>query len=249
MHGFTPRLPWYKTSAGKIFLAFLALLALGLLFFGSLVGYYTYQILQGNALDIEQSIRSSRFTLGTNLNENQEEIVLNDPSVLIREHTPMRGPEDAAISVVMFIDFECPFCRQSYSVFEDVSEKYEPVLRVIYKHFPLTAIHPLSVRAGEAAQCAHDQGKFWNYHEIIFRKQNLSQTSLTTYAGELGLDVDAFTRCMQSNIHEPHLNTDFQDGVDIGVRGTPTYFVNGRKVEGVISREEWDTILLQALDQ
>lgn len=250
MKGFSPTLPWYKTSAGKIFLFLLFLGFALLLSFGGLVVYYTYQITQGNASQIAEAIRSSRFTFGAGLqstNTNPDNYA--QWPALIYESTPTLGPADAPVTVIMFIDFECPFCQQSYATFKGVAEQYQPVLRIAYKHFPLVSIHPRALIAGEAATCAHDQGKFWEFYDILFREKVFTEAALSSYATDLGLDINRFNTCLKTNRHTPTLETDLQDGIAAGVRGTPTYFVNGRKVEGVITREEWNTILLEALEQ
>lgn len=251
MDGFTPTQAWYKTTAGRIFVWILAFVSLGLLGFGSLVLYYTYQISQGNITDIESALRSSRFTVASAL--GQEGVPptadLENVNNITHPHTPTLGEVTAPVTIVMFIDFECPFCQQSYPITKQVFETYGPVVRVIYKHFPLASIHPLSYRAGVAASCANDQGKFWEVHNQLFEQRDLSEAALTRYGDRAGLNMQLYENCRTSGFHETSLDTDLQDGIALGVRGTPTYFVNGQRVEGVLTRDQWDTVILNALEQ
>jgi protein-disulfide isomerase len=118
---------------------------------------------------------------------------------------------------------------------------------VVFKHLPLTSIHPHSLAAAVAATCAHEQGLFWNYYRQLFTTQDLSTNGLTSAANALHLNVSTFSSCVSTEKFKKHIEEDVADAVAIGIRGTPTFIVNGEKIEGAISIEEWNKILLEKL--
>ncbi|NIM51711.1 MAG: thioredoxin domain-containing protein [Gemmatimonadales bacterium] len=150
------------------------------------------------------------------------------------EGRPYQGPEDAAVTLVEFTDYECPFCAQYFQLtYPNLLAKYEGKLRYVIRNFPVNSIHPRAQKAAEAAECADDQGKFWEYHDILFQRQTaLEVESLKRYAAELGLDAEAFDRCVDSGEKAAVVFRDLQDGLNYGVRGTPTFFINGRMLVG-----------------
>jgi protein-disulfide isomerase len=143
-----------------------------------------------------------------------------------------KGPERAPVSVVMFSDFECGFCRRSESTLRALMQHYGDRVRLVWKNLPLP-IHPSARLAALAAFAAGEQGKFWEYHDALFAHQDaLDAASLDRYATDLGLDLARFHRTMADPRAEAAIAADEREAARLGVQGTPTFFVNGRRIIG-----------------
>jgi len=146
---------------------------------------------------------------------------------------PSRGPENAPVTIVEFSDFECPFCGALFPTIKALEKNYPDTVRVVYRQFPLTNIHPYAMKAAEASLCALEQGRFWQMHDSLFGfQQDLTIASLKLRATELNLDVDAFGACLDSGRQAARIKQDMAEGAKAGVTGTPTLFVNGRVLLG-----------------
>lgn len=154
--------------------------------------------------------------------------------VTISADDPSFGPEDAPIVIVEFADFECPFCqRHAQQTQGRLLEEYGDQIRLVYKDFPLSSIHANAFSAALAGQCAHEQGKFWEYHDLLFGgRLGLGQEAYDAYAEELGLDTAAFGLCMEENRYAEAIQADYDLALQLGVSSTPTFFVNGVAVVG-----------------
>lgn len=157
--------------------------------------------------------------------------------------SPALGLRDAPVEVVMFSDFECPYCasfaRDSFPV---IKERFIDTNQIhfSFKHFPLTQIHPYALRAAEAASCAYDQQMFWEYHDILYEHQDeLEVNQLLSYATQLAMDQELFEECLISERRRDEVIREKDQGIKAGVTGTPTFFFNGRPVVGVLSPEEF----------
>jgi predicted DsbA family dithiol-disulfide isomerase len=146
---------------------------------------------------------------------------------------PARGPADAPVTIVEFSDFECPFCGALFPTLKALEQTHAKTVRLVYRHFPLTNIHPYAQKAAEASLCAHDQGRFWEMHDSLFGfQQDLTVKSLKLRARELNLDTAAFDACLDSGEQAARVKADMADAAKAGVTGTPTLFVNGRILLG-----------------
>jgi protein-disulfide isomerase len=150
--------------------------------------------------------------------------------------SPVRGPGDAWVTLVEFGDFECPFCGEEEPVVEALLAMYPADLRLVWKNFPLTTIHPYAQGAAIAAECADEQGLFWPMHDLLYANQNaLTSTDLTNYAGQVqGLDVATWQACLSTAPPAQGVSDDVALGTMVGVGGTPTFFVNGEAVVGAV---------------
>lgn len=231
---------------GKIFLSLLAVVIILLLAFFALVGYYMLKIYSGNGAELTKQFQNARFTRVSNSQSAPNDLGDNGAS-LIRRHNPTIGKIDAPVTIFEFIDFECPFCQESYPIFKRVTEKYAPVVRVVFKHFPIDAIHPNAVLSANAGACAGEQKKFWEYYDTLFREKTLEKNDLFTHAQSLHLSSPQFATCLKGRKYQISIDEDLADGLSVQVRGTPTYFVNGKRVEGVIDEAAWDRVILDAL--
>jgi protein-disulfide isomerase len=146
---------------------------------------------------------------------------------------PAIGPEDAPITLIEFSDFECPYCRRWHEeVYGRIREEYSDEVRIVFRDFPLTSIHPNAIPAAEAANCAGEQDKYWEYHNLLFSGEDVSQNVYLDYAEELALDIEAFEECRESGRHEDEVMADYQYAAGLGVRSTPTFFLNGIPIVG-----------------
>lgn len=242
---FQPQPKWYQTRMGRIFLTILSIIFTIILLFGTLVGYYTWQVFRGNEVVLNSPF-SSTLSQET-LSAGTQEVSNTELNRTIHSHSPTRGEPSAPITLLMFIDFECPYCRASFGPLEEALTQYGDAVYLVFKHVPLLAIHPRSVTASLAAQCAHEQGKFWEYHNTLFTTKDLTDVGLMQAALTHKLDIPKWSTCQKASSTEASLNKDLKDATTLGVRGTPTFFVNGVRVEGVKTSDEWKTIILEAL--
>ena len=152
----------------------------------------------------------------------------------------MTGNVNSSIDVVEYSDFQCPACGAAFPENKKIIEQYGSKIKFTYKHFPLINLHPYAFKAAEAAECAADQGKFWEYHDKLFSNQErLTLLDLKTYASDIGLDGDKFTKCLDSGIMASRINVDRDGGIAKGVRATPSFFINGQKYEGGLTLEKF----------
>lgn len=153
---------------------------------------------------------------------------------------PTLGPDNAPVTIVEFSDFECPFCGGLYPTLKEVEKNYEGKIRVVYRQFPLTNIHPHAQKAAEASLCAFEQQHFWEFHDSMFGNQKeLSIPDLKQRAVDMKLDTEKFNQCLDSGRENAVIQTDVQDGARAGVTGTPAMFINGRFLSG---NQPYDTI-------
>ena len=142
------------------------------------------------------------------------------------------GGAKAPVTIVMFSDYECPFCGRGEKVIDQVMTTYGDKVRLVFRDYPLP-MHSHARGAAEAAACANAQGKYWPYHEKLFANQTaLTEDKLKEYAGQVGLDVAKFEQCMKDKPFKDAIDKDIADGQAVGVNGTPAFFINGRMLSG-----------------
>lgn len=149
------------------------------------------------------------------------------------EGFPSIGPADAPITIVEFSDYQCPFCRRWHDeVYQPLLNEYPGKIKLVYRQLPLTSIHPEAFPAAEAALCAGDQDAYWPFHEKLFSSDALGESVYTQYAQDLGLDTTAFEACLTQNKYQDAVQSDLDFAVNLGVRSTPTFFINGLAIVG-----------------
>ncbi|MBI4639711.1 MAG: thioredoxin domain-containing protein [Candidatus Tectomicrobia bacterium] len=157
--------------------------------------------------------------------------------------------KDSPILIIEFSDFQCPFCGQVQPTLKEIFKHYSDQVSLVYRHFPLS-IHPQAPKAGEASECAGDQGKFWEFHDYLFAHQNaLEVPQLKAHAKAVGLDSLAFDQCLDSGKYASKLARDLVEGQRVGVSGTPAFYINGRKLIGSQPLERFKEIIDQELNQ
>lgn len=166
------------------------------------------------------------------------------PVDVSEDDDPVLGDKDAKVTIIEFSDFQCPFCRSFFvNTLPQIKRDYIDTgkAKLVYRDFPLTAIHPAAEPSAQAAQCANDQNKFWEFHDKIFEEQQklnatgtvqFSAVELKKWAGEVGLNTSTFNSCLDSGKYKDEVAKDAADGVNAGVTGTPSFFVNGNIIIG-----------------
>ncbi|MBN1965427.1 MAG: DsbA family protein [Anaerolineae bacterium] len=188
---------------------------------------------QNDLLDttVRQAVSEALSNIDLNAvagDESAQEPAILEVSV---DDDPAIGPEDAPIVVVEFSDYRCPYCARFHEqTLYPLLEQYEGQIRLVYRDFPVVG----GEQAALASECADDQGMFWEYHDLLFENQQSlsSESALVELASQLDLDIDEFTTCLTDSVHEPEIEGDFADAVSYGLRGTPSFFINGRLLVG-----------------
>jgi NhaA family Na+:H+ antiporter len=153
------------------------------------------------------------------------------PAVGERDHA--QGPPDVPVTLVEYGDYECPHCRDVQPIMAELRSRYPNRLRYVFRHFPITTMHPRAQIAAEAAEAAAAQGKFWEMHELLLQQNAaLDRESLVHYAAELGLDTERFRRELEEHVYADRVREDFFSGVRSGANGTPAFFLNGVRYDG-----------------
>jgi protein-disulfide isomerase/rhodanese-related sulfurtransferase len=167
---------------------------------------------------------------------------------LIRPDSHMSGNPRAPVSIVEFGDFQCPACGKEQEVIREIRKKYGGQICWVFRQFPILSLHEFAEAAAVASECAADQGKFWEAVDKLYDNQtDLSNNALRRYAAELGLDTVRFNQCLNSEATLARVRRDLDDAHALGVRGTPTFFVNQHALPQPPTAEEWAQLIDQAL--
>lgn len=176
--------------------------------------------------------------------------------VKIGDQDHIRGNSSAQVTIVEFSDLECPYCKQFHATMQQALAEYGDKVRWAYKHFPLDQLHPKADKEAEAAECAGAMGgndMFWKYVDRVFEitpsNNGLNLDLLPQIAGDLGLDGAAFEACLNSGKYADRVEEDYQQGVSLGVNGTPGSFVNGVPIQGAVPYGTLKAAIDEALAQ
>jgi protein-disulfide isomerase len=172
-------------------------------------------------------------------------ILLGRPRVDVTvDPARLRGDPGALVTVVEFADFQCPYCQSVQPAMKQVMEKYRGKIRLGFRDFPLRSIHPQAQSAAEASRCAGEQGKYWEYYDLLFANQTaLNPENYKQFARALGLEPERFDACLASGRSRPLIDNDFQTGTAAGVSGTPAFFINGILLSGSQSASAFEKII------
>lgn len=176
-------------------------------------------------------------------------ILLSRPKVDVSpDPLRLKGAMDAPVTIVEFGDFQCPYCQAVQSTLNGLLEKYRGKVRLGFRDFPLRQIHPQAQQAAEAARCAGDQGKFWEYHDLLYANQTrLDPAGLAQHARSAGLDADLFSACLSGGKFRMQIDSDLQSGSVSGVTGTPAFYINGVLISGAQPASEFENLIDAAL--
>ncbi len=227
---------WYRRWWGILLLVPLIIIILIAVWFFFLVGSYYQKARSGVAVPgAGAHFTRSRRVIPAGNNLGRVANSANDPSF---------GPETAPVQIIEFGDFECPYTAEASFGIREMMLKYPNQFRYVFRDFPLSDVHPHAFRAALALNCAADQNKFWVMHDKVFANQdNLTDLDLTRYAEQAGLRQDTFSTCFKTEKYKKEIEEDIADGLSAGVQGTPTFFINGQKIQGVIPKDLLEKII------
>lgn len=170
-------------------------------------------------------------------------VLLEPPRIEVAADGPSRGPESAPVTIVEFSDYQCPFCKRAEATLRDVLKRYPEQVRLVYRHFPIDG-HKDARPAAEAAACAGEQGKFWEFHDQVFQSSPALDAGKLRQLGEqVKLDTNAFDACITEGRHRAKVQADADAGREAGVSGTPAFFVNGIPLSGARSIAEFEKLI------
>jgi protein-disulfide isomerase len=199
----------------------------------------------------EQKITERKIEYFKTLRINGNVATYLKPPELVRVElsvngAPSKGSETAQVTIVKFEDFQCPYCKEVQANYQEVLKRYDGKVRLVHKDLPLDQIHPQARQAAEAARCADDEGRFWEYHDKLYASSpNAAPEDLKSYAKDLGLKQDLFNKCLTSGKYKETIQKDVIEGARLGLTGTPTFFINGRELSGAQSVE----VISQIIDE
>ncbi len=183
----------------------------------------------------QAKLQQARESYFARLREKAEVAILLSPprAPVAADPTRLRGGANAPVTIVEFSDFQCPYCQRVQPALKEVLAKYDGRVNLSFRDFPLRQIHPQAQMAAEAARCAGEQGKFWEYHDLLYgNPSKLDAAGLAESGGKLGLDAAKFKACLDSGKYKPQVEEDLQAGSKVGVNGTPAFFINGIFLSG-----------------
>lgn len=234
--------PWYKHWWGILVMLFLALIAVCLIYFTQQFIKF-YRLAKAGKTSTAEVAFLDKFTTSDRLRTHFASADETDLDLTTADD-PSFGSNDAKVTIVEFADFQCPYSREESFVIRELATKYVDKIKVIYRDFPIDELHPQARLAAEAGGCANEQGNFWALHDKMFANQDrLSRDDLVGYAEQVGLDKEKFSACLDSGKFKDEVEEDWQAGHNAGVRGTPTFFINGKRIEGAIPRDVFEQIL------
>ena len=209
-----------------------------------------YESLRGQILE---QIRQGRLAkaklayLKTLRGETNISYKIEPPRVPINlKDTPIRGQAQAPVKIVEFADYECPYCRQIEPTLKKLEAEYGEKIAVAYKDAPLP-MHSHAKKAAEAAHCADAQGKFWEYHDLLLASKQFESLQLKEYAKTLKLDSEKFDKCLESGEEANLVQAQLDEAQNFEVDGTPTFFINGRLFAGVLTYDQFRSIIKEEL--
>jgi protein-disulfide isomerase len=200
-----------------------------------------------------QKIEAQKALFFKSLRSNAKVVTYLKPPPVFRTEIsfagePFRGSEKAPVTIVKFEDFQCPFCKQIQPTVNALLSRYDGKVRLVHKDLPLESLHPQARQAAEAARCAHEQGKFWEYHDKLYATApKASADDLQSYAKDVGLNAGSFDRCFASGKYKEVVQRDLNEGAQLGLTGTPTFFINGREISGNQPSEAFEAIIDEEL--
>ena len=195
-------------------------------------------------------IQQARQEYSTRLREQAKiAVLLSPPRVQVAfDPARVRGNPKAKVMIVEFSDFQCPYCGQVEATLKRVLAKHQDTVALAFRDYPLTQIHPLAQGAAEASRCAGEQGKFWEYHDLLFGDQaGLDRNGLIAKAAKLQLDAKQFESCTSSEKYKTQIQQDSQDGTRAGVSGTPGFFINGVFLSGAQPESAFEKMIEEQL--
>ena len=208
---------------------------------GRITGFLQSQRLDARREEFLQTLRS------------QSKVIINLPTPQFRlkvstEGAPFRGGPQAPVTIIEFSDFHCPYCNKVQTTLSQVLARYGDKVKLVYRHLPIDQLHPQARRAAEAAACANEQGKFWEYHDRLYAAgADASQEKLKSLAQSAGLDAVAFESCLNAGKHLQAIQKEIEDAARMGLNATPSFLINGRFFSGAQPLEVFVKVIEEEL--
>ena len=202
----------------------------------------------------DQHLAARRHEFAKTLQASAKVTIYLDPPPPFRATVgvdgPSRGAADALVTIVEFEDFQCPFCKKAQDTLQQVLLRYKDKVRVVHRDFPLQSLHPASWKAHEAGRCAEEQGKFWEYRDLLYKNAPAANPEqLIAYASQLGLDSTDFRKCLDSSKFKAVVQRDEGEANRLGIQGTPAFFINGQLLSGAQPESEFARIIDDELNK
>lgn len=248
MENSVPVRQWYKRWWGISILVFLAIIGLFIVLLTVTTYRYWREIKNGNGARLAEQVFSG-FTPAEGTTATVFGAVSKpNRSDLERSDAPYLGNPRAPIVIVEFLDFKCPNCNTEAPIIRQVIQKYGSKIKFIVRNFPVESTHPGASGFAEIGWCSQQQGRFWPVLDYFFNNQAtlpevLGTSDLAALAGATQIDLKSLETCLNGSSATTAVNRDYVDGAKFGVRGTPTFFINGEKVEGVVPFAVWESFL------
>ena len=199
----------------------------------------------------QELVRQAHNELVAKLREGVDiKVTIDPPRVEVAAETVrVRGPEDAPISIIEFSDFQCPFCRQVQPALAELQTRYGDKIRWAFKDLPLNSIHPQAQGAAEAARCAAEQGKFWEFRAAMFDAPSITPELFQSTADGLGVNSEDFKACLASGRHREAVLADSAEAEGLGISGTPAFVINGVLLSGAQPLENFVAVIDRELSR
>ena len=223
-----------------------AVIAISCFVIGLAVGIFAYdRVVQNNRDENSELIGNAVAAVVAALPQQPAAEPTIDPNMrydVSEADNPAIGPEDALVTIIEFGDFNCGYCKRFFDeTLEPLLQAYEGRVRFVYRDYPILGAG--SVEAALAAECADDQGQFWAFHDKVYAEQILTRDTFLQYAADLNMDVETFTTCVDDGTHQPEIQADYVAGAQLGVGGTPTFYINGKALIGAQPYENFVAVI------
>lgn len=241
---FSAKKSWYKQWWGAMIIVVTCLLLAFLIAGGLLVWRYYGLIKLGYGEELRKIIYK----------QNQQDAqILAVRTELETPERPFLGNREADLVIVAFIDFKCPICKEQESIMRQLVAKYGGKIKLIIRYFPIESLYPGATKIAEMSFCAHEQGLYWGAHDYLFSHQNeLTQnftlTEINAFINQIGVEEKSFKACLVADKTKIEVNKDYTTGHKYNISGTPTFFINGNKIQGNIPLENWEKIITTTLN-
>ncbi|PIR06870.1 MAG: hypothetical protein COV55_02070 [Candidatus Komeilibacteria bacterium CG11_big_fil_rev_8_21_14_0_20_36_20] len=226
---------WYQRWWGKVAGILFILVIIGMIYLVALVISNVSHLNKGEIFDPQ-----SGFWISAEKFEEGQKVFTD----IVTEDDPWLGSNEPVVYVVVYESFGCPFCKESQVYIKQMLSKFGSIVRYIVKDFPTEGLHPGVFDAHLAAACAKEQGRYWDYADILFQNQgSFAKTDLKKYAKNIGLSEEQFNNCLDTEKYSQEIRQDYASGVQAGVVGTPSYIINDNLIPGVITYDIWEEMI------
>jgi len=233
---------WHHKWWGVAIIIFASLIVIVLVVFAIITAIYWWQIKHGLSPDLAKKFNG--FSGGNSLNTG----LSNKRKILEAIESPFFGNASSSIVIVEFVDYKCPNCLVVHPTIRSLLSKYGNKIKFIVRQFPIESLHSGTGKLSQLALCANKQGNFWGMHDVLFANQTIISAQLTddeikNLSLSAGVDYTKLSQCLKNSETAIAVNKDYADGYQYGILGTPTFFVNGNKLEGVVDFDSWVKII------